>query len=107
MGIQGTGSESDQPIYRADLQKGLQVFEESFKEMEQTKQFPQKKQMLEKAAEESLLAIQNAAKGLMNQKLVEMKNQLDKDFHAYVENPSQKAEEKVQKDIQSMKEQIS
>lgn len=104
--METTGVGGNDPVYRKDMQKGVQIFEKTFKEMEKTKNFPQKKQELEKAADDSLRALHDAAKGLKDKRLEEMEKKLDEDFHSYLENPSAQSESQVQKDIDALRDEV-
>ena len=96
--------EGDSSVYRKELQQGIKVFEESFKGMRETKNFPQKKQEYEKATEKSLQAIQDAASALMNQALIQMKDRLGNDYQTYMDSPTQENAEKIEKDLDSLRE---
>lgn len=102
MGIEKLGGDS--AAYRKEIQEGVQIFEKSFKGIRETKDFPQKTEEYEKAIDESMQAIQDAATALMNKKLLEIKAELDKDYHTFLDNPSAKNAEKVEKDLDSLRE---
>lgn len=102
MEIQKPGE--DPSAYRKEIQEGVKIFKESFQGVKETKDFPQKTQEYEKAIDESMQAIQDAATALMNEKLIQLKQQLDKDYHAYLDNPNSQNAEKVEKDLDSLRE---
>ncbi len=102
MEIQKPGDERS--IYQKEIQQGVKIFQESFKGLQETKKFPEKKIEYEKAMDESLQAIQDAASALMNQKLIQMKEQLSKDYHVYLDDPTNQNAEKVDKDLDSLRE---
>jgi len=97
MEIQKAGD--DQEKYRKEIHEGAHIFNESFKEMQKTKKFPQKKAELEKSMGEAFKAIQEAATALANKTLEEQKNQLSKDYQAYLSDPSEQNAQKVEKDL--------
>lgn len=96
----------DSAAYRKEIQEGVQIFEKSFKGVRETKDFPQKTAEYEKSIDESMQAIQDAATALMNKKLLEMKDQLDKDYHVYLDNPTAQNAEKVEKDLDSLRKSV-
>jgi len=102
MEIQKPSDESS--VYKKEIQQGVKIFDESFKEMEKTKNFPQKKQEFENAMQESLQAIQDAATSLANKELIQQKDQLSKDYQDYLTSPTPQNAEKVEKDLNSLRE---
>ncbi len=92
----------DDAQYRGEVQKGAKIFEESFKGMQKAK-FPQQKEEYQKATGEALQAIQDACKGLANDQLSKVKDQLAKDYQSYLSNPSKENEGKVEHDIDDLK----
>ncbi len=92
----------DQSAYQREVQQGVKIFEESFKGM-QTAKFPAQKAEYEKSTHEALQGIQDACKGLMNEHLNGVKDQLSKDYQAYLDNPNTENQGKVQHDIDDMK----
>ncbi len=102
MEIQKSGDDS--ATYRKEIQEGVQTFEKSFKGMKGTKDFPEKKLEYEKAMGESMQAIQDAASALMNKSLIQMKDQLSKDYQNYLGNPTSQNANKVEKDLSSLRE---
>ena len=93
----------EQDRYRKEAQEGIKIVQESFKSMEETKNFPEKKMVLDRALREALQAVQDAARGLMNQKLLDEKAQLDKDYSAYTQAPNEENKKRVETDIENMK----
>ena len=94
----------DSSIYKNELQQGVKIFEKSFKGYQETKNFPAKKMEYEKAMGESLQAIQDACKALMNKELAAKKDQLSKDYQDFLNNPSSQNASKVEKDLDSFHE---
>lgn len=97
------GKTGDSAEYRKEIQEGVQIFEKSFKGVRETKNFPQKTAEYEKSIDEAMQAIQDAATALTNKKLLEIKDQLDKDYHGYLDNPTAQNAEKVEKDLDSLR----
>lgn len=95
-------SGKDRSLYTQELQKGVKLFEAGFKEMTKSKLDPQK-QEYEKSMKESLQVIQDSASALMNNQVLKMKEQLDKDYNNYLANPSDANKDKIQSDIDSIK----
>lgn len=102
MEIQKAGDDSS--AYKNEIKEGVQIFDKSFKEMKETKNFPQKKQEFNNAMQESLKAIQDAATALANKELLKKKQQLDQDYQAYLQTPNSENEKKVEKDIDSLRD---
>lgn len=99
MEIQKPGDDAQ---YKKEVQRGADIFEKSFQGMQKAK-FPQQKEEFEKSTQEALQAIQDACKGLANAQLVKIKDQLAKDYQAYLSNPNKENEGKVQHDIDDLK----
>lgn len=97
-----TPDKSNREIYHQEAKKGIELFEKSFKAMQKSKQDEQKEEY-QKVMEECLQVMQDTAKGLMNKKLLEMKEQLAVDSQNYLNNPTDANRDKVQKDINSIK----
>lgn len=94
---------SNSEAYRKEVQEGVQIFEKSFKGAAETKKFPEKKALFERSSREALKGIGDAAKALMNQRILEEKEKLEKDYGNYLSNPTPENEQQVEKDLQSFK----
>ena len=94
--------ESNRSAYMKEVQKGLQIFEQGLNGMKFS-QFTQQKNQYEKSTHESLQAIQDAVKGIMNKELNRLKDELSKDYQNYLDNPNDQNFKKVQSDIDSLK----
>ncbi len=93
----------DRAQYRKEIQEGVQIFEKGFKEIQKKKTFPAQKQEYETSMEESLKAIQDAAKALANESMQKMKERLEADYDNYLSSPTEANKEKVQRDIDNLK----
>ncbi len=99
-----SGPNSNQPTYRQEFDQGVELFEKSFKAYQQSNFDPQKNEYA-LAMKDSLEVMQDAAGGMFNQHLMDMKSQLAKDMNAYMKNPSEENRQKVDSDIDSLKNQ--
>jgi len=99
MEVQKPGDDAE---YRKEVQRGTKIFEESFQGMQKAK-FPQQKAEYEKSTGEALQAIQDACKGLANEQLNKVKDQLAKDYQSYLSNPNKENEGKVEHDIDDLR----
>ena len=92
----------DFAAYRKEIKQGADIFEKSFQGM-QTAKFPAQKAEFEKSTQEALQAIQDACKGLANEQLNKVKDQLTADYQSYLTNPNAENQEKVQHDIDDLR----
>ncbi|MCI0381898.1 MAG: hypothetical protein L0207_02460 [Chlamydiae bacterium] len=92
----------DSAAYRAEVKRGVQIFEKDFKGI-QTSKFLEQKEQYEKSANESLEAIQDAVSALMNKELMKLKDKLAQDYQNYLDNPTDQNRNKVQRDIDNLK----
>ncbi len=99
-----SGDPGKRAEYQREVKEGVHIFEESFKGLQETN-FAPKKEEYEKAIDMSLKALHDVAKAMVNKKLMKMKDQLDRDYHQYLDNPSSENQVKVEKDISSLKKQ--
>lgn len=97
-----SGDKPDRVLYKQELQKGVKLFEDGFKELQKSK-FDAQKSEYEKSMGESLQVIQDTANALMNKHLLKMKEKLEKDYQNYLANPTDPNRDKIQKDIDSLK----
>jgi hypothetical protein len=92
----------EEPTYKQDFHRSVELFEKSFKEHQQS-QIDQQKKMYEHVMKESLSIMQETAGAMLNQQLSKMKEKLDKDLTSYLDNPSSEHTNKVLKDIEGIK----
>ncbi len=97
-----SGPTPDRPTYEADFRRSVDIFEKSFKNIQDSKFDAQKAQYV-KVMHESLRAMQESASGMVNDKLREMKNNLSHDLDDYISSPTDDHKVKVEKDINQMK----
>ncbi len=97
-----SGPSPEQPTYRKDFQESLNLFEKGFKGV-QTSSFDQQKDQYVQVMNESLKTMQESAGGLLNNRLIELKNNLSKDLDQYLNSPTNEHKERVQQDIQQIK----
>lgn len=90
------------PMYSSNFKHGVDLFEKSFKEREASQLEAQRSQYL-KVMKESLHIMQDAASGMLNDHLLSLKETLDQDLNAYVNDPTEEHRNKVEKDIQELK----
>ncbi|MCH9612405.1 MAG: hypothetical protein S4CHLAM102_08950 [Chlamydiia bacterium] len=100
MDVSPTGPSN--PSYQQEVRRGAELFEKSFHEMQSSKIDAQKEQYKE-VMRESLNVIHQAARGLMNDQIEELKNQLAQDLDAYLKDPSSSNSSKVESDISHLK----
>lgn len=96
-------SKSDSIRYRQEVKQGVDIFQKSFKEAAETKDFPEKKDLFDKSAKEAMQAIGDAAKALMNKEILAQKEKLEKDYNDYQRDPSAENSKKIAEDIKSFK----
>jgi hypothetical protein len=92
----------EKPTYEKDFQRSVDLFEKSFKEVEKSSFDAQKNQYV-KVMKESLSTMQEAANGMLNSHLAELKTKLSDDLNTYLEDPTQEHTDQVMKDIKEIK----
>jgi hypothetical protein len=92
----------EEPTYKQDFHRSVELFEKSFKE-HQHSQIDKQKQMYEHVMKESLSIMQETAGAMVNQQLAKMKETLDKDLTSYLNDPSAEHCSKVQRDLEGIK----
>ena len=92
----------EEPTYKQDFDRSVELFEKSFKNLDHSTIEPQKKMYL-KVMQESLSIMQESASAMLNQHLSGMKSQLEKDLTAYLEHPDATHKEAILQDIQKIK----
>ena len=98
-----SGPSPSQPSYRSEFEQSVKLFENSFKEMQSSKIDAQRAQYL-KVMRESLKVMQETANGMLNQRLLTLKDNLSKDLNAYLSDPTDpNKKQKVQSDIEHLK----
>jgi len=90
------------PDPHVQFNQSINLFEESFDKM-QTAEFHEKKDQYIKVMNETLTVMQDTANAMLNKHLLEMKAMLAKDLNHYLDNPSEVNKQKVQADIDSLK----
>lgn len=99
-------SKSDESQYRHEVKEGLDVFNKSFQGGAETKKFPEKKMLFDKAAKEAMQGISDASKALMNKEILAQKEKLEKDYGQYLIEPTPENRKQVEKDIESFKDSL-
>ncbi len=97
-----SGPNSQQPSYHSEFNQSVDLFAKSFEGL-QTSQLDAQKTQYIKVMRESLQVMQESAKGMLNQHLATLKDNLAKDFNSYLASPSETQKEKVENDIQQLK----
>ena len=98
-----SGPIPEKPSYQSDFQRSVDLFEKSFDAMQKAKFEAQKEQYV-KVMHESLQAMQDAATAMVNQKLQDLKQELSHDLEGYLKSPSSEEKEKIERDIDQLKE---
>lgn len=96
------GEAPEQPTYHKDFQESVNLFEKSFKGV-QTSSFDAQRAQYVTVMNESLKTMQESASGLVNDRLISLKNDLSKDLNKYLDAPTTEHQEKVQQDLDSLK----
>jgi hypothetical protein len=92
----------EEPTYRKDFQESINLFEKGFKGV-QTSTFDEQRSQYVLVMHESLKTMQESASGLVNNRLIELKNSLAKNLDEYLDSPTSVHQEKVQNDINAIK----
>jgi succinate dehydrogenase/fumarate reductase flavoprotein subunit len=93
---------NSQPNYQQEFKQGVDLFEKGFHQMQSSK-FDRQRMEYQKSMNESLQVIKDAAAGLMNKELSNLKDELAKDYQNYLIDPTKENEKRVEKDISSLK----
>lgn len=96
-------NETNNARYQEEFNKGIDLFDKSFHGYLEAKTEGQKEQY-NKVMDESFQVMQDSASGMMNKHLQELKSQLQSDYSEYMENPNEQTKQKVEMDIQSLKQ---
>jgi hypothetical protein len=96
------GPQPQKPSYSKEFKKSVDLFEKSFKGLEASKFDAQKAQYV-KVMKETLSTMQEAANGMFNQHLVELKEKLAQDLNTYLATPNDANREQVEEDINTLK----
>ncbi len=102
MEISSSNRPPEEPSYRKDFQRSVDLFEKSFREV-QNSTFDAQKNQYVKVMQSSLSVMQEAANGMVNKHLAELKNKLSTDLDTYIENPSTEHTQQVMTDIREIK----
>ncbi|MBM3208032.1 MAG: hypothetical protein FJZ57_05435 [Chlamydiae bacterium] len=92
----------EEPTYKQDFHRSVELFEKSFKELQHS-EIDQQKKMYVNVMKESLSIMHETASAMVNQHLSKMKEKLDKDLTTYLDDPSTEHKNKVLKDIEGIK----
>jgi hypothetical protein len=97
-----SGPFSQPPSYQQDFAKSVDLFDKSFQGM-QTSTFDAQKQQYVKTMQDCLKVMQDAASGLVNKHLADLKGKLSNDLASYLNTPTDANKEKVLNDIETLK----
>lgn len=96
------GPSPQQPSYSSDFKQSVNLFEKSFQDMQHSQLDAQRAQY-EKVMREALHTMQEAAMGMLNQQLVQMKDKLSNDLENYLDQPTDANKKKVEGDLNKLK----
>ncbi|MBI5273688.1 MAG: hypothetical protein HY860_01375 [Chlamydiales bacterium] len=97
-----SGPNPNQPTYKEEFKQSVKLFQDSFNNM-QSSTFDAQKAQYVKTMKESLDVMQDSASGMINQHLCDLKATLSSDLNQYLANPTDSNKQRIQKDLDSMK----
>ena len=97
-----SGPTPENSSYRKDFQESVNLFEKSFKGV-QTSTFDEQRTQFVKVMQDSLRTMQESANGLLNERLITLKNTLSNDLNQYLDSPTAEHQQKVQSDLNQIK----
>jgi hypothetical protein len=92
----------EKPTYQSDYKQSVELFEKSFQGM-QNSDLDVQRDKFKQVMQESLQTMQESANAMLNQKLADLKSNLDRDLNTYLDSPTAENKEKVERDIQQIK----
>ena len=98
-----SGPSPEEPTYKTDFKESVDLFEKSFLGLQSTSLDAQRDQYL-KVMHETLKTMQESATGMLNERLMAEKNNLSKDLNEFLASPTNDHLEKVQSDINRLKD---
>lgn len=100
-----TPETNNSQVYKHEFQEGLTIFERSFEGYQHSK-FEAQKSEYDKAMHESLTEMRDAASGMFNQKINQLREQLETSVDQYTAHPTRENQEKVEDTLDEIKNQL-
>ncbi len=97
-----SGPSPEKPTYQSDFKQSVELFEKSFQGM-QNSELDVQKDKFKQVMQESLQTMQESANAMFSEKLADLKNNLNRDLNSYLNSPTAENKEKVESDIQRIK----
>jgi|GEM_PF-1447378 len=95
------------PSYREECLKGVDLFEKTFKEY-QNSQIPQQKKEYQEIMKKTLEALHQAAGELANKEIQKLELQIEQDYQKYQDNPSDSENiSKVNQDLSVFRDRVA
>lgn len=101
-----SGPTPDKPTYQSDFKQSVELFDKSFQGM-QNSDLDVQKDKFKQVMNEALQTMQESANAMVNKKLADLKDDLNKNLHAYIESPTEENKKRVQEDIDRLKNEES
>ena len=97
-----SGPTPEEPTYQKEFQASVELFEKSFQGV-QSSTFDQQRAQYVQVMQESLKTMQESASGMVNERLIALKNTLSTDVNQYLDSPTSEHQQKVQADLDQIK----